>query len=329
MRNRPLLAWALCLVCMVSAQVAFAESEVPAEARTAFAAGEYGKAIEILNRIVVASPRDAGAQHLLARSYFESEQYDRAIPAAEASVAIEANNSAYHELLGRAYGEKADRSGWFSALSLAKKARKEFEAAVKLDERNFSAMQALIEFDCSAPGIAGGGEDKARPEIQKLAALDAAEGQYAAGNCRRQKKDFASADTEFRKTLALHPKSADLVYDIGDYYMKRSQADRLLPVIEAGERLAPSDSRGPFFRAVTFTLQKQNAAEATKIFRDYIANAPKRSNYPTKAMAHYWLGQVQENQHNAASARREYQEALNLEPRNRFAKDALNRLQHD
>jgi len=34
----------------------------------------------------------------------------------------------------------------FSALSLAKKARKEFERAVQLDEKNFSAYQALIEF---------------------------------------------------------------------------------------------------------------------------------------------------------------------------------------
>src|SRR5882724_2224476 len=329
MRSKPLLAALFLGAAFSCAQPVNAESKVSAEAKSAFAAGDYSKAIEILNREAASSPGDAAVQLLLARCYFESEDFDRAVAPAEAAISLEPRNSEYHELLGRIYGEKADRSGWLSALSLAKKARKQFETAVHLDEHNFSAMQALIEFDCSAPGIAGGGEDKARPEIQKLAALDVAEGQYAAGNCRRQKKDFDAADAEFRKTLALHPKSADLVYDIGDYYMKRSQADRLLPVIEAGERLAPSDSRGHFFRAVTFTLQKQNAAEATKIFRDYIANAPKRSNHPTKAMAHYWLGQIQENQHNAASARREYQEALNLEPRNRFANDALNRLQHD
>src|SRR5882724_7159094 len=221
MSSKRFCAAVLLAAIFIFDQAARAESKIPYEATAAFAAGDYSKAIEILNREAVASPRDAGVQHLLARCYFESEQFDRAIPAAEAAISLDAKNSVYHELLGRAYGEKADRSGWFSALSLAKKARKEFETAVRLDERNFSAMQALIEFDCSAPGIAGGGEDKARPEIQKLAALDAAEGQYAAGNCRRQKKDFDAADAEFRKTLALHPKSADLVYDIGDYYMKR------------------------------------------------------------------------------------------------------------
>jgi len=214
-------------------------------------------------------------------------------------------------------------------LSLAKKARKEFETAVQLDEHNFSAMQALIEFDCSAPGIAGGGEDKARPEIERLSALEAAEGRYGAGNCRRQKKDFAAADVEFRKALDLHPKSADLIFDIGDHYMKRNQADRLELVIEEGERVAPSDPRGNFFRAVAYTLERKNPAEATRLFRDYLAKAPKRNNYPSKAMAHYWLGRVEENSGKTASAKREYQEALNLEPKNRFANEALKRLRHD
>jgi tetratricopeptide (TPR) repeat protein len=326
MRSKRCSATFLFAMLIYGACAVRAESNVPEEARTAFAAGDYAKAIEVLNRAAASSPRDDAVQYLLARCYFESEQFDRAIPATEKAISIDAKNSAYHELLGRAYGEKADRSGWFSALSLAKKARKEFEIAVQLDARNFSAMQALIEFDCSAPGIAGGGEDKARSEIDKLSTLDAAEGRYAAGNCRRQKKDFDAADAEFRKALALHPKSADLIYDIGDHYMKRSQPDRLQTVIDEAERFSTSDPRQNFFRAVANTLQKKDPADSTKWLREYLANAPKRNNYPSKGMAHYWLGRIEENQEKTASAKREYQEALNVEPKNRFANEALKRL---
>jgi TolA-binding protein len=46
-------------------------------------------------------------------------------------------------------------------------------------------------------------------------------------------------------------------------------------------------------------------------------------------MAHYWLGRIQENQNDAVSAKGEYREALALEPKNRFAKEAMSRLQHD
>ena len=160
-------------------------------------------------------------------------------------------------------------------------------------------------------------------------ALDAAEGRYAAGNCRRQKKDLEAADAEFRKALALHPKSADLIYDIGDHYMKHNQPDGLRLVIEEGERVAPSDLRGDFYRAVVFTMEKKNDGGATKLFREYLAKAPKRNNSPSRAMAHYWLGRIQENQNDAVSAKREYKEALNLEPKNRFANEALKRLQRN
>jgi len=303
--------------------------DAPEEAKHAFTVGDYPRAIEILNRAAGSSPNDAAVYHLLARSYFEDGQFDRAISAAERSVALAPDNSAYHELLGHVYGEKADRSGWFSALSLAKKARREFEVAVNLDPRNFSAMQALVEFDCSAPGMAGGGEDKARPEIQTLSSLDAAEGSYAAGNCRRQKKDFETADAEFQKALALHPKSVDLIYDIGDHYMKRGQADRLWLVVKEGQRADARDPRGDFYRAVALVIQKEKPAESAALIRDYISHAPKRDNYPSKAMAHYWLGRIQENLNDSISAKSEYRQAVELEPKNRFANDALRRLQRD
>src|SRR5256714_10530180 len=177
--------------------------------RHAYEASDYVKAVQALQAAAAKDPQNADVQLLLAKSYLELQQHDAAIKSAERAVAIDAQNSIYHEWLGRAYGEKADHATWFSAISLAKKTRKEFEAAVQLDGKNFSARQALIEFDCSAPGIVGGGEEKALPQIKQLAEMDAAEGHYAAGNCRRQKKDFTVAEGGIWKKLGSHPKSAE------------------------------------------------------------------------------------------------------------------------
>ena len=295
-------------------------------ARHAYSLGDYSKAVQILQGASTSDPNNAEVYLLLAKSFYEMEERDRAVASAERAVAIDSQNSVYHEWLGRAYGEKADHSGWFSALSLAKKARKEFATAVELNERNFSAMQALIEFDCSAPGIAGGGDDKAEKEIEKIASLDAAEGHYARGNCRRQKKDFAVTDEEFTKALASNPKSADLVYDIGDYAMKRDQADRLLAVVAAGEKLDPKDPRGAFFTGVAQILRGEKTAEAEKAVRDYLAKVPKRNSYPSPAMAHYWLGRLAEKQNAQGVAISEYETALKLEPKNRYAAEALKRV---
>jgi tetratricopeptide (TPR) repeat protein len=309
-----------------SATTSVQRDETLKVAHQAYEAGEYAKAAQLLQAAAVQDPRDSEIDLFLAKTYYELQQHDATIVSAEKAVALDPQNSVYHEWLGKAYGEKAGHAGMFSGLSLAKKTRKEFERAVELDERNFSAYQALIEFDCSAPGIAGGGEDKARPEIAKLAALDAAEGHYAQGNCRRQKKDLVAAAEEFTKALELHPKSVELIYDIGDHAMKHDQPDMLLIVAEQGSHLAPSDPRSLFYRAVGLTLKNEHPEDSEHLFREYLQRAPLRSTFPPPWRVHEWLGRLYEHQQKPQAAMEEYEASLKLEPKNKYAHEALKRL---
>jgi len=319
------------LTILLMASAAMATTGVKQDAdleagRRAYEASDYAKAIQALQAAAAKDPQNGDVHLLLAKSYLEMEQRDAAVKSAERAVAIDPRSSTYHEWLGRAYGEKADHAGPFPAIGLARRAGREFEAAVQLDEKNFSGRQALIEFDCSAPGFVGGGEEKALPHIQRLSELDAAEGHYAKGNCRRQKKDFAVADAEFTKSLESDPKSAELIFDIGDYAVKRSQPDMLLAVASAGERVAPNDPRGYFYRGVALVLKKENPAEAERLLREYAQKAPTRNGYPRPAAAHVWLGRLLENQNKPDDAAKEYETALKLEPKNKMAQEALKRL---
>ena len=294
--------------------------------RQAYEISDYPKAIQLLQEAATKDPKNPEIFLLLTKSYNELQEHDQAIASAEKAVALSPQNSVYHEWLGRTYGEKAEHAGPFSGLSLAKKVHKEFETAVHLDERNYSARQALIEFDCAAPGIVGGGEDKAIPQIARLTEMDVAEGHYAAGNCRRQKKDFAAADAEFTKSLDSRPKSANLIYDIGDYAMKHSQADRLVAVADHGEEIAPNDPRGKFYRAAALILKKDNSAQPETLLHEYLKTAPTRNGYPRPHEAHEWLGRYYENQNKPHEAIAEYEAALKTDPRSRTASDALKRL---
>jgi len=323
------MKWILAALCLANGAMAgrTVQQEASLEAgRRAYEASEYPRAIQVLQAAAAKEPQNGELQLLLAKSYLELEEHDPAINSAERAVAIDPQNSIYHEWLGRAYGEKADHAGWFSAVSFAKKTRKEFETAVKLDGKNYSARQVLIEFDCSAPGLVGGGEEKALPQIRQLAEMDEAEGHFAAGNCRRQKKDFAVADEEFTKALESHPKSTELIYDIGDYAVKRSQPERLEAVAETGERVAPCDPRAKFYRGVALVLKKTNLAEAERLLRDYAKKAPVRSGYPRPATAHAWLGRLYEGQNNMEEAEKEFVEARKLDPKNKLAQEGLKRL---
>jgi tetratricopeptide (TPR) repeat protein len=254
------------------------------------------------------------------------DQYDAAVSSGEKAVALSPNNSEIHRLLGEAYGAKADHASMLSAYSYARKTQKEFETAAQLDPHNFEAMQNLIEYDCAAPGMVGGGEDKAQPLIQKLMSMDAAEGHYAAGNCRTQKKDYAAADAEFAKALEGKPKTPKRIYDIGDYYLKRKNASQLLAVADAGETLAPQDPRGKFYRGAAFVLQGQKLAEAEQLLREYLQTAPMNSDFPRPWTAHYWMGQLEERRKNAAGARTEYEAALKLNGKYKPAQEALKQL---
>jgi tetratricopeptide (TPR) repeat protein len=293
--------------------------------RKAYEASDYEKAVQILEDAAGKNPSDGEIQLLLAKSHFELRQYEAAIASAEKAVAIAPDNSMYHEWLGRSYGEKASKASWFSALGLAKKAQGEFETAIKLDTKNYAAFQALIEFDCAAPGIAGGGEDKAQPKIAQLAAMDAGEGRYAAGNCRRQKKDFSAAEVEFDKALA-SANSADLIFDIGDYALRRSQADRLAAVADTGQKASPGDVRVKFYRAAALIVKNEEPEEAERLLREYLKTAPTRTAYPRPAVAHEWLGRLFENQNNREAALREYETSVQLDPKNKTAQEALKRL---
>jgi tetratricopeptide (TPR) repeat protein len=294
--------------------------------RQAYEKSDYEKAVQELRAAEAKDPKNSEVHVLLIKSYLELQQQDAAITSGERAIALDPKNSFYHEWLGKAYGEKASRSGMFSALGLAKKTEKELETAVQLDGSNFSARQALIEFDCSAPGIAGGGEDKAKPEIETLKSMDASEWHYAQGNCRRQKKDFAPADAEFKLALESHPKNASLIYDIGDYDVRRAHADELLEVARLGEAVAPADPRGKYYRAVGLVLKNEKLDDAERLLRDYLQKAPKRDGFPRYSLAHYWLGRLYEAKGAKDAAVKEYQAAVQLDPRDKNAREGLRRL---
>jgi len=312
---------ALCLTAFLLAQEATLDA-----AKAAYEKGDYAKTVELLQAAGAKSPNNGEIYLWLTKSYLELKQYDNAVSSGEKAVAIEANSSVYHQWLGEAYGAKADHSSMLSAYSWARKTQKEFDAAVQLDPRNYDAVQGLIEYDCTAPSMVGGGEDKAQPLIAKLMQMNAAEGHYATAICKAQKKDYAAADAEFAKALENKPQTAKRVYDIGDYFLQRGQADKLVLVASEGEALAPADPRGKFYRACAGILRGDQLADAEKQLREYLQTAPSNSEYPAAWQGHYWLGRLYEGQKNPGAARNEYQAALKLNAKYKPAQEALKRL---
>jgi tetratricopeptide (TPR) repeat protein len=318
------------LLCGVLSFCVFAArataGQTPESAQQAYEKGDYERAINILQEAAAKEPNNGDIQLLLTKSYLEIKKYDDAVKSGEKAVAIQPNSSLYHQWLGEAYGEKADHASMLSAYGLARKTQKEFETAVQLDEHNFDAAQDLVEYDCTAPGMVGGGVEKAQPLSQKLMSMDAAEGHFSVGVCKAVKKDLAAADDEYAKALENKPKTANRLFDVGDYFMQRGEGDKLLQVAAQGETLAPKDPRTKYYRAAGWILKGENLPEAEKLLKEYLQEAPVRSTYPSPVYGHYWLGRAGQLRNDMAAAKDEYRVALKLDPKFKKAEEALKEL---
>src|SRR5580704_11990006 len=99
-------------------------------------AGDYTAAITSLQAVVSQEPGTADGHYWLGRAFYENRDFDNAAAQEEKAVSIDPKNSPYHQWLGRAYGGQADRERSFS---IARKVKKEFEDAVRLDPSNIEA----------------------------------------------------------------------------------------------------------------------------------------------------------------------------------------------
>jgi tetratricopeptide (TPR) repeat protein len=297
------------------------------DAQRLFDSGQYNQAVDLLTAATAKSQGDAQAFLLLGRCYYELGDFSRAITSLENGVQLAPQDSQAHDWLGRAYGSKADqeRSSMFSAYSLARKTRHEFETAVELQPSNLEAQRDLIRFDMDAPSLVGGGDDKALHEIDNLAQIDPVEGDLARAEFYANKKQFDDAAQVYQKVLAA-PKSVGVCLEVADYYRDRGDGPHMAAAVAAAIKLDPNDRRLGYYRGVADVLGGQRPAEAEQLLRAYLNATPENSDMPTHASTLEWLGTLYEKEGRNSEAAAEYQASLALDPRDRAARDGLRRV---
>jgi tetratricopeptide (TPR) repeat protein len=289
------------------------------------AAGRIDDAITTLGGELSQTPNDPQAHNLLCRAYFAVEDWDRAIAACEKAIGLAPRNSDYHLWLGRAYGEKADASSFFTAIGLAKKVRSEFERAVELDPNNVDARTDLAEFYLEAPGIVGGGQDKARAQAAKLGTLDDAKAHWINGRIAEKKKDLAAAEQEYQAAIEADHGSADSWLNLASFYRHSGRLDEMEKAISHATSAPAKESVVLMDAAETLIQAGRNFPAAIQLLRQYIASSATMEEAPA-FKAHYLLGTILEKQGDKSGAAQEYSAALNLARTFSRAQEALKRV---
>lgn len=203
-------------------------------------AGKADEAIGLLTAALKANPNDPEANNLLCRVNFTLQQFDKASPYCEKAVQLRPQESGYHLWLGRALGERAGRASFVNAFSLARRTRAELETAVHLDPHDGDALSDLGEFYKDAPGVIGGGLDKAEEIAKQLDSVEPPRAHILRGEIAEKQKDLAAAEREYRAAASgAHPAFGWM--QLGSFYRRQQRWDDMLNAVKSGQAAAVHD----------------------------------------------------------------------------------------
>lgn len=322
-RLRPLLSMLAVAAMLAAGARGVAEQTGLSQADAALQAGRVDAAMTILNGLPPPDGKSALAHNLRCRVLFALEQWNDAAIECQQAVSLDGQNAIYHLWLARALGEKADVAPFWQAYGLAKRARMEFEQAVKLDPRNAEALADLGEFYNEAPGVVGGGTDKAQGVAVRLERIDPARAHELRAGIAEQNRDVATAEREMREAIAASPHPAFQWMRLASFYRKYKKWAQMESAVESGRAAAERDRHAgvALFNGASVLIEAhRNPALAVRMLHDYLTSPTQTEEGPT-FVAHVWLARLAKQQGDLAGAGRERDAALALASTYKPARD--------
>lgn len=323
--------------------------------------GHYRRAQALIDARAATQPDDATTLYLRARMLLIAGDAAAALPLAERAATLAPRNADHRYLVAQCVGTQAQRAGALKGLGLAKRFKREAEAARMLDPRSGETYEGLIEFYSAAPGIAGGNDKRAVALAETLVVIDPARGRLAQARLFfRDKKDergeaalrqavaadpgsyrarmtlaryladdarkkWDEAEEHLKAALAIEPGRVGAHASLAGLYTHLQRWEDLDRVLAASEAALPANLMPHYQAARTMLGDEREYARAESLLRKYLTQEPEITA-PTRAHAHWRLGLVMEKLGRRPEALAEVQTALRLKPDLDDAKKDLKRL---
>jgi tetratricopeptide (TPR) repeat protein len=285
---------------------------------------ETGKTAAATALVRPLADSSATAATLLGRMAWQSASYKDAARWLDAALALDPRHVEAYIWRARTYVQEIETTSFLRKGSVAGRARSMLEKAVAIDPSSFDAREARTEYLMNAPGIAGGGIDKARAEANAAKRVSPVRGALLVGRVEEKAGNVAAAEAEYRALLASFPDSSGAREALTALYQSQSRWDDAFRIIDDRLRANPNDY-GMLYqlgRAAALSGQRLEAGE--EALRRYLARENARKAFD--GGVHYRLAAIRERRGDAQGALSEYELAIALDPRNAAAKRALDRL---
>src|SRR5262245_29961419 len=287
--------------------------------------GKTSDAKAALETILKREPKNGPAAFQLGKMAYAAQDSEAAIERFGRAVEAAPDSSLYHMWLGRAHAQKAIKASNIKRAFIAPSIKKEFEKAVALDPKHIDARFDLARFYVLAPGIMGGSVEKAKAQAAEVRKLDALQGHQCFAMIYEQQKQYDLAEKEYLAAVKENPDDRRAALWLGQHYQNRGKYAEAFEIFEKRAKLDPPDRGALYQIGKTAILSGQKLGRGEECLRLYLQGQPGEGE-PSLAWAHFRLGMLLEKKGDPADARREYGEALRLQPDHEDAKKALAKL---
>lgn len=287
--------------------------------------GEFREAVNLLTQSGFTPSRESEIRLWLGKSHLKLHEWDRAIKEIERAVELNPSDALYHLWLGRAYGAKASHTVFFKALGWARRVARAFETAVRLAPDNLDARFDLLDFYINAPGMVGGGRDKAEAQAAAIAKLDPRKGYVARAMIFEKDKRRDLAMKELIQATKDYPQDADAHKDLADFYLAGDEFEKALASAQRALALDPNSKRSLLIREASRIRSRAGLDKAETALRE-LAAGRLRDEDPPREELYYWLGECHLAKGEPDKARRSFLTALSFNPDYEPAKKSLSKM---
>lgn len=237
------------------------------QAERLFRKTDYAGALNMLKN----QPRTPALLFLEGRCWYYRSDYRQAVETFEKLTQAEPRYGPYMNWLGKAWGRRAENANVFQAPGFASRARQAFEKAVELDPSHKDSLEDLFQYYLEAPGMLGGGLDKAQRLLPMIQKVDPAGYQSALAQIAEKKRDYSAAEAHFRQAAAAVPRLAGKRVDLARFLARRGRMKEAEVVFGEAAKVAPADRARLFAQAEVYIEAKTNPSEARRLLTEYLS----------------------------------------------------------
>jgi tetratricopeptide (TPR) repeat protein len=254
------------------------------------------------------------AQNLLCRVRFQLQQWSQAAAECQQAVNLNSKNSDFYMWLGRVLGQQASHASFVSAFGDAKKSLAAMQTAAQLNPQNGPALSDLGDYYAQAPGIAGGGIDKAQQVASQLDKVDPARAAQLRGDIAMQQKNYAAAEQYYKQAAGINQASADAWTVLASFYRGRQEWPQLdtaiLNCMAAAAKNKNADP-GLYDGAGVLIVAKRNPQLAEQMLQNYVSGTSLTEEAPA-FIAHIRLSRLKQQLGDAAGAQQDLAAAATM-----------------